>query len=757
MCLVEIEGIPKLQTSCSTPVRDGMVVHTPHRPGQGGAERGGRVPARQPPARLPGLRQGRRVPAAGHLDGLGPGQEPGDRPQAPLPEADRALAAGRDRPRALHPLLPLRALQPGGRRGRAAAAARARRPHLRRHLRRPPLHRPLPRQHHRPLPGRGADQLHLPLPRPALGHRAGRLGLHALPEPVQRQLHRPRRAGEAGARPRQRRGRRRLALRPRPLRLRDVRRRGAGRPGRGCEGGAGGELGGRRSPRRRRGCARPAARAAAIVGDASNEEGYLVQRILREALGSPHIDSRPSRGPGARGAGRGSPSPSSRPEVRDIDDADAILVVGTDPLHSSPILDLRIRKAIRRNGARLAVATERPTALDGGAEAIARYAPGERRRTSSPSWQPPARRATRTTTATPRLAERPARRRAASSIVWGERIGREGDGAVDALLDLAARPRPAPARTARACSKSPSVANARGLREAGCLPDAGPGLTRERRQPGTTSTEEIRAALESGELKALLLFGVDPLRDFPDTDGLGSAPSPPPTTSSPSRCSRPRPRPRPTSSSRWRPTPRKTAPSPTPTAASSASAPAPPAPATSARTGRSSPSSPRPSATTPASPPSPPPSPPSTDAVPFYAGITDAEIGGRGVRWQDRSASSARQLRERRPRAGGRRRRVAGHSARQRVRPTPECRAPRRPRTAALALGTYRDLWAGPITELNPPLQVPGAAAAARTVARRRRAPRPEDGDEVEVAQNGTSVARHGRDPGADRARAPAS
>src|SRR5215210_236243 len=28
MCLVEIEGIPKLQTSCSTPVKDGMVVYT---------------------------------------------------------------------------------------------------------------------------------------------------------------------------------------------------------------------------------------------------------------------------------------------------------------------------------------------------------------------------------------------------------------------------------------------------------------------------------------------------------------------------------------------------------------------------------------------------------------------------------------------------------------------------------------------------------------------------------------------------------
>jgi NADH-quinone oxidoreductase subunit G len=28
MCLVEIEGIPKLQTGCSTAVKDGMVVYT---------------------------------------------------------------------------------------------------------------------------------------------------------------------------------------------------------------------------------------------------------------------------------------------------------------------------------------------------------------------------------------------------------------------------------------------------------------------------------------------------------------------------------------------------------------------------------------------------------------------------------------------------------------------------------------------------------------------------------------------------------
>ncbi len=117
-------------------------------------------------------------------------------------------------------------------------------------------------------------------------------------------------------------------------------------------------------------------KVAAIVGDASNEEAFLVQQLLREVLGSPHLDSRAYRGPG-RDIALELAQPALSAQVKDIDNADAILVLGTDPLHASPILDLRVRKAIRRNGARLVVATERPTALDGGAEAIARYAPGE--------------------------------------------------------------------------------------------------------------------------------------------------------------------------------------------------------------------------------------------------------------------------------------------------------------------------------------------------------------------------------------------
>ncbi len=161
------------------------------------------------------------MPASGHRDGLGPRPEPRDRPQAPLPEADPALAADQDRPRAMHPLLPLRALQPGGGRGRAAPASGAGRVDLRGHVRRPPLHRPLPRQHHRALSGGGADLGRLPVPGPSVGHRGRRLDLHALPEPVQRDPDGARRADRARPRPRPSRGRRRLAVRQGAVRLPD--------------------------------------------------------------------------------------------------------------------------------------------------------------------------------------------------------------------------------------------------------------------------------------------------------------------------------------------------------------------------------------------------------------------------------------------------------------------------------------------------------------------------------------------------------
>ncbi len=159
------------------------------------------------------------MPAAGHHLRVGPGHVALHRAQAPLQEAARAVAAGGDRPRALHPLLPLRALLAGDLRGLPADPAGARGALVRRDVRRASLRRPVLRQHHRAVPSGRADLARVPLPRAAVGHRGRRHRLHRLRRPLQRRADGPRRAGDARARPRSPRGGRRLAVRPRALRL----------------------------------------------------------------------------------------------------------------------------------------------------------------------------------------------------------------------------------------------------------------------------------------------------------------------------------------------------------------------------------------------------------------------------------------------------------------------------------------------------------------------------------------------------------
>jgi anaerobic selenocysteine-containing dehydrogenase len=55
-------------------------------------------------------------------------------------------------------------------------------------------------------------------------------------------------------------------------------------------------------------------------------------------------------------------------------------------------------------------------------------------------------------------------------------------------------------------------------------------------------------------------------------------------------------------------------------------------------------------------------------------------------------------------------------------------------------LGTYRDLWAGPITELNPPLRfLEPTQRVELSIADAERLSL-KSGDEVSVSQNGTSI-----------------
>jgi NADH-quinone oxidoreductase subunit G len=456
---------------------------------------------------------------------------------------------------------------------------------------------------------------------------------------------------------------------------------------------------------------------ALVGGTTSNEEGYLVQRIVREALDSPHVDSR-----AGCSVDRALWLELARPQLAagmsDLDDADAILVVDADPLNSMPILDLRIRKAVRRGGARLAVASARPTALDGGAAEVVRYAPGDAAALlaglaavlgdGDASAVPGAYREEAAALASVlRGADR-------VIVVWGGRLA----GGADQLLAVATALGLAD-RDGSGMLEVPGESNARGLREVGCLPNAGPGY---REVTVGADAPGIAERLDAGELAAAILVNADPIRD--NRDGA-----------------------------RWRQaldhadfvvacsmfrdesTSRADVVFPAESHGEKEGTVTHP----DGRLQRMRPAVPHPGAVrmgwevlaelsaalgdelgldT---------GPMVLDEiareVPFYAGITHEEIGGTGVRWQDRDAAANLPAPGRPPEA-----------SQPAVAPPPDGR---------LRLGTYRDLWAGEVTELNPALRFLAPDQRLELAPADAERLGVDHGQAVEASSNGHSLRAH--------------
>ncbi|HXR27953.1 MAG TPA: 2Fe-2S iron-sulfur cluster-binding protein, partial [Solirubrobacteraceae bacterium] len=124
------------------------------------------------------------------------------------------------------------------------------------------------------------------------------------------------------------------------------------------------------------GLQRAGAHTAAIVGGQStNEEGYLLARLLREGLGAPHVDSRRG-GALALEYHRALGAPALQARTPDLEFAHMVLVLDTEPVNDAPVLDLRLRKGVRRHGCKLAVASPYASSLDASAALSVRYAPG---------------------------------------------------------------------------------------------------------------------------------------------------------------------------------------------------------------------------------------------------------------------------------------------------------------------------------------------------------------------------------------------
>ncbi|HWT22251.1 MAG TPA: NADH-quinone oxidoreductase subunit NuoG, partial [Solirubrobacteraceae bacterium] len=266
-------------------------------------------------------------------------------------------------------------------------------------------------------------------------------------------------------------------------------------------------------------------RAAALAaGETTNEEAFLLQRLFREGLGSERL----ACGPGSElpaALSRALADPALQATVPDLEFAHAVLVLDCDPVDDAPILDLRIRKGVRRRGVRLAVASARPGALDPNAETILRFAPGAAEALlvgldaalagDAGNLSGAATAAGSNATAVRGLAEMLSGAGDDVVILYGERLlaGPRGVAAGQALLNVATRLGLA-GRDGAGLLQIPSSANGRGIREAGFAAAHGPGYAPAGGEP--LGAAGIAAALAEGTLATLYLLHEDPLRTQPD-------------------------------------------------------------------------------------------------------------------------------------------------------------------------------------------------------------------------------------------------
>ncbi|MBV8281179.1 MAG: NADH-quinone oxidoreductase subunit NuoG [Candidatus Eremiobacteraeota bacterium] len=244
-----------------------------------------------------------------------------------------------------------------------------------------------------------------------------------------------------------------------------------------------------------------AAGRAGVIGGGrlSDEEAFALQRFAREVLRTNNIDHR------ARLQKYASPARFGA-QLVDIDDADLILAFGAVTPEQAPILDLRIRRAVARRGARLVfVGPFKPelavpfdyVEYTSGAigDLMEALAVGVARGANDGA---------------PFVAELSKALSDAGKIV-AVHNGRNvvAAAALEQLME-----------TLQGKGKRAGIlvvgsqGNARGAEAAGCVPNLGPGYAPVA-DPGLTTTEMLQAAA-AGKLDALFIVGANPALTFPD-------------------------------------------------------------------------------------------------------------------------------------------------------------------------------------------------------------------------------------------------
>ncbi len=259
--------------------------------------------------------------------------------------------------------------------------------------------------------------------------------------------------------------------------------------------------------------------AVAVIGSnrTTNEENYLLQRLARTTLGTNNIDHHRSGDFSSLVRALTEAHATDRyATMEDVLGARSVLLLGSDPTHEHPLLAYQIRQAVRQHGARFYIVHSSEIKL--------------RRQASLYAGVKSLPEAVRTLAASDSTAgggelqalREKLQKESDTVIIFGDEIrGQTAGELVRWGLTL-----PGQARFIALGD----YANSRGADDMGLLPDTLPGYApvadeaARRRyasawgatipaRPGR-NIREISRAIESGEIKALLVFGSNPARTF---------------------------------------------------------------------------------------------------------------------------------------------------------------------------------------------------------------------------------------------------
>ena len=275
--------------------------------------------------------------------------------------------------------------------------------------------------------------------------------------------------------------------------------------------------------------------SVAVIGSnrTSNEEDYLLQRFARTVLGTNNLDHHRTGDFASLVRALTEAGATDRyARMEDVYEAPSILLAGSDPTHEHPLIALQIRQAVRQRGAHLFILNSEEIKLWRQASLAVRVKPrgeAEAIRVLAGKQAPSADLVPGGQDELGGLAAR-LQQAGDTVVIFGDAIrGQEVETLVRWGLTL-------PGRTRFVALGD--YANSRGAADMGVLPDVLPGYfpvtdakARERFEsawqtkippaPGR-DIRRILAGISGGEIKALLVFGSNPVRTFqPQREVLG--------------------------------------------------------------------------------------------------------------------------------------------------------------------------------------------------------------------------------------------